>query len=66
MLCASYCYIMSHVAEMAGEKIPYLRYPLWRLTAVLIAASTALSGTIFVYLRRQENIRRKKWEEFFK
>ncbi|VIO95378.1 Uncharacterized protein BM_BM1698 [Brugia malayi] len=45
---------------------PFLRYPLWRFTAFSVVASTAVSGIIFMMLRRNENMRRKKWEEFFK
>ncbi|KAL3997332.1 hypothetical protein ACH3XW_10430 [Acanthocheilonema viteae] len=50
---------------MFGET-PFLRYPLWRFTALVIVTSTALSGFIFIKLRQRENMRRKKWEEFFK
>lgn len=49
-----------------SERTPFLRYPLWRFTAVVIVASTAVSGLILWKLRRNENMRRKKWEEFFK
>ncbi|KAM3722024.1 Exocyst complex component [Dirofilaria immitis] len=45
---------------------PFLRYPLWRFTACLIAVSTVTSGIIFMKLRQHENMRRKKWEYFFK
>ncbi|VDK87414.1 unnamed protein product [Litomosoides sigmodontis] len=45
---------------------PHLRYPLWRYTAVLVAASITVSGTVFFKLRQRENKRRKVWEEFFK
>ncbi|EJW81227.1 hypothetical protein WUBG_07862 [Wuchereria bancrofti] len=51
--------------EMFGGP-PFLRYPLWRFTAFSVVASTAVSGIIFMMLRRNENMRRKKWEEFFK
>uniref|UniRef100_A0A915Q6Z9 Uncharacterized protein n=1 Tax=Setaria digitata TaxID=48799 RepID=A0A915Q6Z9_9BILA len=45
---------------------PFLRYPLWRLTFFLLVGSTAISSLILMKLRQQENMRRKKWEEFYK
>ncbi|VDP16984.1 unnamed protein product [Onchocerca flexuosa] len=45
---------------------PFLRYPLWRFTAFMVVVSTATAGFVVSSLRRQENMRRKKWEEFFK
>ncbi|VDM96869.1 unnamed protein product [Thelazia callipaeda] len=47
-------------------KPPFLRYPLWRWTALWSVASVLISGTIFLKLRRHEAERRKKWEHFFK
>ncbi|CAG9538989.1 unnamed protein product [Cercopithifilaria johnstoni] len=51
---------------MLEGRTPFLRYPLWRFTALISVVSTALSGFIFLKLRQHENMRRKKWEEFFK
>ncbi|EFO21064.1 hypothetical protein LOAG_07426 [Loa loa] len=45
---------------------PFLRYPLWRFTALTVVVSFTVSGFVFMKLRHQENMRRKKWEEFFK
>uniref|UniRef100_A0A0R3S2W4 COX6C domain-containing protein n=1 Tax=Elaeophora elaphi TaxID=1147741 RepID=A0A0R3S2W4_9BILA len=60
-----YIDLLVRIVEMFGET-PYLRYPLWRFSAAVLVVSTAVSGLVLIKLRRQENMRRKKWEEFFK
>lgn len=51
---------------MSGGRTPFLRYPLWRFTAAVAVLSVTVSGFIFLKLRGHENMRRKKWEDFYK